>query len=399
MFARRRLISCMLMVGAGLLATAPLSASTERIISLEFRDPGHTGTPVGWERVSNTGRARSKVKVIDGRTALQVETTRGHVRFEHGVNVGTPQRLQVSWDWWVDRMPGAPLYKPWNDGGRKTLYVSNAPIQVLVVFQAGISTYHVIHYLWDPAAEAGYSWVEKETAYGFVKLTYPRLVLRSGKTGMGQWHHEVRDVVADHRRFFPGEPVPPSSGCMSSAKASTTTERARPARRASPTSSSSPTDQRPSAIRRAGSAGFVGPARGREPPAGLRGQIKDFLVSIREGVRRAGTMARRNNRGKSDQGNDHPIGESSGRGTPCSPGAHPVRFVVALLGFMALAHAWSLWGMATICDKMGLCPSANLRHGGEDKFAFCVIMRTRRSSQRAHSAVGDSKKACPFRPF
>ena len=40
-----------------------------------------------------------------------------------------------------------------------------------------------------------------------------------------------------------------------------------------------------------------------------------------------------------------------------------------------------------------------LRHGVEDEFAFSLIMRTRRPSQRDHSALGEGNRACVFRPF
>jgi hypothetical protein len=208
-FSRRRLLEVSLSPVLGLLAPGYAMALAEEPKRFEFRDPRRTGTPVGWTRVNNVGKAKSEVRAIDGETALSIDTKKGHLRFEQDVQIGSPERLQISWDWRVHEMPEAPRYKPWNDGGRKTLYVTNSPIQVIVAFRAGISTFHAIHFVWDPVVEMGYSWVEKETQYGFVKLTYPRLVVRSGKEDMDRWHHEVRDLRADYLKFFPGKTVPP----------------------------------------------------------------------------------------------------------------------------------------------------------------------------------------------
>ncbi len=76
---------------------------------------------------------------------------------------------------------------------------------------SGASTERTIDfkYIWDPSVEVGYSWVETETAHGFVSLTYPRLVARSGEKEMDRWHHKVRDLSAEYRRFSPGKPAPP----------------------------------------------------------------------------------------------------------------------------------------------------------------------------------------------
>src|SRR4051794_39145565 len=55
--------------------------------------------------------------------------------------------------------------------------------------------------------------------------------------------------------------------------------------------------------------------------------------------------------------------------------------------------------MATIRDKLGHWPFGPLRQGGDDEFAFSLIMRIRRPPRRTVTAPGERRKALLFRPF
>ena len=151
-------------------------------IVLPFENADPQGVPAGWKRIINEGEATSRVVTLDGRTALTVDTVKGHARFEHDVSIPSPKRLTLSWDWRVHRMPETPQYGPWNDGRRVGKYQTNSPVQMLVVFRDGFRVY-VIHYLWEPTVEVSYHWPEQETAgpLGVVKLYYQRLVIRPAR--------------------------------------------------------------------------------------------------------------------------------------------------------------------------------------------------------------------------
>ncbi|MGE5193718.1 MAG: DUF3047 domain-containing protein [Deltaproteobacteria bacterium] len=176
-------------------------------MGLAFEQPDEEGTPEGWRRVLRKGTGSAKVAEHPGRTELQTVTTAGLLRFEHDLDVTPMDDLRISWDWKVDKMPATPEYKPWNDDGRKAPYRTNSPIQVLVVFRERFSVY-VIHYLWEPTVEVGYTWREKETQRVVVNFDYIRTVVQSGREKMQDWHSHERDLIADFKKFYPGKTPP-----------------------------------------------------------------------------------------------------------------------------------------------------------------------------------------------
>ncbi len=176
-------------------------------MGLAFDQPDDEGTPQGWRRILRKGTGSAKVAEHPERTEFQTVTSAGLLRFEHDLDVKPTDDLRLSWDWKVDKMPETPEYKPWNDDGRTAPYRTNSPIQVLVVFRERFSVY-VIHYLWEPTVEVGYTWHEKETQRVVVNLDYVRTVVQSGTEKMQDWHSHKRDLVADFKKFYPGKTPP-----------------------------------------------------------------------------------------------------------------------------------------------------------------------------------------------
>jgi hypothetical protein len=192
-------VACVLGVPSNLDA----SEAEELPLSLAFTGAHRDGVPDGWSMVRNEGEASCKVCFLDDCWALTVNTKKGHARFEREVSIPSPKSSKLSWDWRVHTMPDAPRFEPWDKGGRTSKYQTNSPVQMLVVFRRGFDIY-VIHYLWEPTVEVGFSWPEEETAaWGLVKLHYQRLVVRTGKANMDQWHSETANVVADFKKLFP----------------------------------------------------------------------------------------------------------------------------------------------------------------------------------------------------
>src|SRR5262249_30981526 len=133
----------------------------DTVVELGFALSEEEGVPEEWRRIVRRGTCSSKVFDHQGRTELQAITTSGLLRFERDLDLAPTEDLRLSWDWKVDKMPGTPEYKAWNDDGRAGPYATNSPIQVLVVFREGLSV-KVIFYLWEPTVEVGYHWHEFE---------------------------------------------------------------------------------------------------------------------------------------------------------------------------------------------------------------------------------------------
>jgi hypothetical protein len=95
----------------------------------------------------------------------------------------------INFEWNIEKLPdgGDVRNKNTDDqGGQVYVIISSFPEMI---------NYKAIGYIWDSAAPAG---KYQSTKSGNVKY----VVLRSGKDGLGQWHHEKRNVYQDFKELW-----------------------------------------------------------------------------------------------------------------------------------------------------------------------------------------------------
>ena len=174
------------------------------------------GTP-GVRELAFAGiRPSSYATVEDGGAGVLVATAERSASLRYArVELDASTRPMLRWRWRVDALPaGGDLRQRGTDDAGARVYVGFRYSSGMVSVGQRMAYWMARrrHGEYPPFAGVAYVWAAAPAA-GTV-LThpeYPRLleiVVRSGNTGLGAWHDEERDVVADYVAAFGVMPPP-----------------------------------------------------------------------------------------------------------------------------------------------------------------------------------------------
>lgn len=190
-------------------AQATLAAATERLLRLP-------APPAPWQPLPLPAKRFAPFEVQGN--ALRVRADSSVSILRQRLQPALTQKVLLSFDWKVDGLP--------RQADLADVDKTDSPVGVMVAFDGDRSRWSPrTHRLSDltrlltgeelPYATLAYVWSEQHPP-GTV-IANPRtdrirkLVVDSGRLGIGQWQHHRRDVQADFRHVFGEEPGPITS--------------------------------------------------------------------------------------------------------------------------------------------------------------------------------------------
>jgi DUF3047 family protein len=185
-----------------IVALLALGASASRVVSIDnwaAYSAGPLNLATVWQfypfAVGSGAFSHPPAITLDGgRPVLHLMTERDSMRV--GRKVGRDLKIDIKdtpwlvWEW-------KPLVLP-DHGDVRDRHLNDQVGRVLVSFK-GLKG---ILYVWDTTAPVGTE-VSPDELEVFQRVL---IVVHSGRTGLGQWHRERRDIYADYRRVFEEEP-------------------------------------------------------------------------------------------------------------------------------------------------------------------------------------------------
>ena len=155
-----------------------------------------SGAPAGWDVTEFAGKDPAiELMRVDGRVALRLRSERNSFAVHRDLVLDVRQYSILTWTWKVARLPnGGDVREPGRDDQAAQVYV------IFLRWPAPRTASDVIGYVWDSRAPVG------------TTLRHPRapnvriVVLESGPGRLDTWLREQRDVAADYRALFGGEP-------------------------------------------------------------------------------------------------------------------------------------------------------------------------------------------------
>lgn len=176
----------------------PLNSAAENMVgkSIEFGAPGVSGNgiPAGWELKQWAGKPVISVEKESGGTQVRMFSDKSSFGIGREINLRTADYPYVQWRWKVTRLPeGADARVKGANDQAAQLYL------VFPKFPAAVNS-RVIGYIWDSTAPEG-SRLDSP-----VSPNIKYIVVRSGKSRMGKWVPESRNVHHDYMTLFGEEP-------------------------------------------------------------------------------------------------------------------------------------------------------------------------------------------------
>ena len=155
--------------------------------------------PSGWKIYSSMKVFKHPPSVVidEDRRALLLKTDRETMAIGRSIHTDIATTRILVWDW-------KPLLLPVGGDVRELAAKRNDQVaRVVVWFDASLfDERRAIAYIWDSSAPAGTIIRDRgphaERAF---------VVVRSGSSGLGAWHREMRNVYQDYRDIFRDEPT------------------------------------------------------------------------------------------------------------------------------------------------------------------------------------------------
>jgi hypothetical protein len=169
-------------------------ASAEKLIEDWKRySTGSVGMPGEWTPYRGFPSPKHLPVVVNdaGRPALLLKTDNSSIRLGLKVDIDLAKTPVLRWDWKAVTLP---------QHGNATSQVNDQVARVFVIFRSGLQATG-IGYIWDTAAPVGTVTANKQTL-----LDRRLVVVRSGSAGVGVWHTETRNVLADYSKLFGSKP-------------------------------------------------------------------------------------------------------------------------------------------------------------------------------------------------
>jgi len=191
--------------GAGSASDDARSADSPVVVVL---DPARAGTvgegslPDGWvERAKLGARGRRRdveVRRHADRQAVCLRGDRASFSIDRHLEIDLRRTPIVEWEWLVLQHP--------ERGDMRDDATDDQAAQLLLTFKAGLLSYKVVSYVWDPVAPVGTVREQRRTMLGR-GVTSRIVVVDSGTTDTGSWHRHRRNALQDARELI-GDSAP-----------------------------------------------------------------------------------------------------------------------------------------------------------------------------------------------
>jgi DUF3047 family protein len=217
MEARRRLTTAAI-TGLALLGSAVLGTAAGRPELVFGFTPGTEpdGAPPGWEPVSFKRverRTRYTVLREGAGHVLRAESQAAAAGLYHPLDLDPREYCLVSWRWKVDGVvERADARRKEGDDYAARVYIAFRydPRSAGVWEKATYGALRLFYGQYPPGRAIGYVWDNRLAPGTALPSPYTErtrmLVLESGTARVGRWVEEERDLCADYRRLFTGEP-------------------------------------------------------------------------------------------------------------------------------------------------------------------------------------------------
>lgn len=154
--------------------------------------PGARGLPKGWSLKVHHGKAQANLIAEGGEKVLHMKSVRSSFALEHDVAVNVEKYPRLVWTWKAVSLPPR--------GDVRESSRDDQALQLLVAFTDG----RVLSYVWDANAPAG-TVVDRSIPWPFsIKIRV--IVVQSGRSDLGKWVTNERNVYEDYKRLFGKEP-------------------------------------------------------------------------------------------------------------------------------------------------------------------------------------------------
>lgn len=177
-------------LAAVLLFIAPATAEDQVVIADFSSGVDAVGVPASWHVKEKSGKADFAVVRDGGIAAVRLRSANSSFSLQKEVHVDIKQHPVLTWQWKVTKLPAGGDFRE-----------SGSDDQAAQLFLAFSKTRAIV-YLWDTTAPQG---TVGDAAAPFF-LSIKAVVVRSGRTGTGEWLTETRNVYDDYRRLFGEEP-------------------------------------------------------------------------------------------------------------------------------------------------------------------------------------------------
>ena len=147
-----------------------------------------------WQTKTFAGRTDYRLVERDGRTVLRAVSKGTASGLYREIEVDLDRTPYLHWSWRAGDDLGSPA--------ERTRAGDDYPARVYVVFSGGLAFWRTesINYVWSSAQARGATWPNAFTAQARM------LAVRGKGDATGRWYHERRNVAADYRALFGGDP-------------------------------------------------------------------------------------------------------------------------------------------------------------------------------------------------
>ncbi|HUP62360.1 MAG TPA: DUF3047 domain-containing protein [Thermoanaerobaculia bacterium] len=172
-----------------------LLAARAGCAEVRFLDLQHTSVPPQpWVQAVKTGQPVLRRALLDGEAGICLVSQSSSFSMQRRAAVDIAHHPLLRLRWRVNALPpGADFRTPKDDQAAQFFVAFATPLR-----------YRAINYIWDTTAPVGT--VGDYDLLWFIKIK--TLVVASGAGETGRWVTVTRDVAADYRALFGGEPPP-----------------------------------------------------------------------------------------------------------------------------------------------------------------------------------------------
>jgi hypothetical protein len=175
-----------------LFLAAAVEAAEDRLVIADFSaGADKDGVPRGWELKERSGKADVATMKDDGIAAVCLRSAATSFSLQKEVHVDLKQYPVLTWKWKVTKLPAGGDFRK-----------SAADDQAAQLFLAFSKTKAIV-YIWDTTAPQGA--MGKAAAPFFMSIK--AIVVRSGKSDIGTWLTETRNMYDDYKKLFDEEPA------------------------------------------------------------------------------------------------------------------------------------------------------------------------------------------------
>ena len=205
------------LIAAALLASAMAGAAADRIEVGHFTEPvTPDALPAGWEPLTFKRVERHTLYrvVRDGEGwVLEARSEAAASALYRPLELDLRAYPRLTWRWKVDNvLVNADARTRKGDDYPARVYVAFRydPAQATAWERTRYGTYQLLYGAYPPRAVLNYIWDNRLPPGTALDNAYTdrakMVVLRSGAAEVGRWVTETRDVLADYRRLFGGDP-------------------------------------------------------------------------------------------------------------------------------------------------------------------------------------------------